>query len=119
MELYYQTRYIPPPPGMSQFFPCLLSLVIESCSFQSFPIIVALETSPVPGISNRASALHAVLQGKYSSLLNTRYTISARKSFNYQKISAGVVQGMLLSTFQLPECIGFRMQSTPIALFQW
>ena len=119
MELYYQTRYIPPPPGMSQFFPCLLSLVIKSCSFQSFPIIVALETSPVPGISNRASALHAVLQGKYSSLLNTRYTISARKSFNYQKISAGVVQGMLLSTFQLPECIGFRMQSTPIALFQW
>ncbi|KJA17973.1 hypothetical protein HYPSUDRAFT_205707 [Hypholoma sublateritium FD-334 SS-4] len=73
---------------------------------QSFPVIVALETSPTPSISNRASALHAILQGKHSSLLNTRYTISARKSFDYQKKTAtGTVQG-------------FRMQPTPIALLQ-
>ncbi|PPQ86325.1 hypothetical protein CVT25_005626 [Psilocybe cyanescens] len=73
---------------------------------QSFPIIVALETSPVQSISNRASALHAILQGKHSSLLNTRYTVSARKSFDYQKkITAGVVHG-------------FRMQPTPVALLQ-
>ncbi|KAF8968942.1 hypothetical protein BDZ97DRAFT_1797116 [Flammula alnicola] len=73
---------------------------------QSFPVIVALETSPVPGISNRASTLHAILQGKHSSLLNTRYTLSARKAFDYQKkIATGAVQG-------------FRMQPTPIALLQ-
>lgn len=62
---------------------------------QSFPVIVALETSPTPSISNRASALHAILQGKHSSLLNTRYTISARKSFDYQKkFATGTVQGL-------------------------
>ncbi|KAF8073449.1 hypothetical protein FPV67DRAFT_1559883 [Lyophyllum atratum] len=73
---------------------------------QSFPVIVALETSPVPNLYNRASALHAVLHGKHSSLLNTRYTISARASFDYQKkVTSGPVRG-------------FRMQPTPIALLQ-
>ncbi len=63
---------------------------------QSFPIIVALETSPVNSISNRASALHAILQGKHSSLLNSRYSVSARTSFDYQKkIVTGPVQGAL------------------------
>lgn len=66
---------------------------------QSFPVIVALETSPIPSISNRATALHAVLQGKHSSLLNTRYTVSARKSFEYQKkITTGELHGMSLPT---------------------
>jgi len=89
--------------------------LVESYSPQSFPVIVALETSPVSGISNRASALHAVLQGKHSSLLNTRYTISARKSFDYQKkISAGVVQGILLSMFYY-DFSSFRMYRIPYA----
>jgi len=90
---------------------------------QSFPIIVALETSPVVTISNRASALHAILQGKHSSLLNTRYTISARKSFDYQKkVATGPVQGeltikkALLSLTVLS--IGFRLQPIPVALLQ-
>ncbi|KAF8158512.1 hypothetical protein B0H34DRAFT_797892 [Crassisporium funariophilum] len=72
---------------------------------QSFPVIVALETSPVTSISNRASALHAILQSKHASLLNTRYTISARMSFDYQKKIADSIQG-------------FRMQPVPIALLQ-
>lgn len=73
---------------------------------QSFPVIVALETSPMPSLSNRASALHAILHGKHSSLLNTRYTVSARMSFDYQrKVSFGAVQG-------------FRMQPGPTALLQ-
>ncbi|KAF4617468.1 hypothetical protein D9613_005695 [Agrocybe pediades] len=73
---------------------------------QSFPVIVALETSPSFTISNRAGALHSILQGKHSSLLNTRYTISARKSFDYQKkICADVVRG-------------FRLQPAPVALLQ-
>ncbi|KAJ3516976.1 hypothetical protein NLJ89_g794 [Agrocybe chaxingu] len=73
---------------------------------QSFPVIVALETSPISSIYNRATALHAILQGKHASLLNTRYTISARKSYEYQKkIASGPVQG-------------FRMQPIPVAMLQ-
>ncbi|RDB15317.1 Protein rad9 [Hypsizygus marmoreus] len=73
---------------------------------QSFPVIVALETSPLPSLSNRASALHAVLHNKHASLLNTRYTVSARASFDYQKkIVSGPVKG-------------FRMQPMPVALLQ-
>ncbi len=63
---------------------------------QSFPVIVALETSSFISISNRASALHAILQGKHASLLNARYVVSARKAFEYQrKIVGGSVQGTL------------------------
>ncbi|KAG5642305.1 hypothetical protein DXG03_003025 [Asterophora parasitica] len=73
---------------------------------QSFPVIIALETSPVPSISNRASALHAILHGKHASLLNTKYIESARASFEYQKkVSSGHVTG-------------FRVQPVPIALLQ-
>ncbi|KAF8621415.1 hypothetical protein AX15_007826 [Amanita polypyramis BW_CC] len=73
---------------------------------QSFPVIVALETSPIPTISNRASALHAVLHGKHASLLNARYTVSARTSFDYQKkICPNGVRG-------------FRIQPIPIAMLQ-
>ncbi|KAG6812718.1 radiation sensitive protein rad9 [Tricholoma furcatifolium] len=73
---------------------------------QSFPVIVALETSPVPHLSNRASALHSVLHTKHSSLLNTRYSASARASFDYQKkIASGPV-------------LGYRTQVPPVALLQ-
>ncbi|KAJ7164731.1 hypothetical protein C8R43DRAFT_1061973 [Mycena crocata] len=73
---------------------------------QSFPVIVALETSPVANLSGRASALHSILHQKHVSLLNTRYIQSARESFVYQKkICPDDVQG-------------FRMQPTPIALLQ-
>ena len=51
---------------------------------QSFPVIVALETSPNTGLSARASALHSVLNSKHASLLNSRYIVSARASFSYQ-----------------------------------
>ncbi|KAI9448916.1 sister chromatid cohesion C-terminus-domain-containing protein [Russula earlei] len=51
---------------------------------QSFPVIVALETSPNTALSARASALHSVLHSKHASLLNSRYIISARASFSYQ-----------------------------------
>ncbi|KAG6919647.1 hypothetical protein DXG01_003511 [Tephrocybe rancida] len=73
---------------------------------QSFPVIVALETSPLPHLSSRASALHAVLHTKHASLLNTRYTVSARASFDYQKkISPGPVRG-------------YHVQIPPVALLQ-
>jgi cohesin loading factor subunit SCC2 len=51
---------------------------------QSFPVIVALETSPNMALSARASALHSALNSKHASLLNSRYIISARASFSYQ-----------------------------------
>lgn len=51
---------------------------------QSFPVIVALETSPNTTLSARASALHSVLNSKHASLLNSRYIVSARASFSYQ-----------------------------------
>ncbi|KAI0051083.1 hypothetical protein FA95DRAFT_1554896 [Auriscalpium vulgare] len=61
---------------------------------QSFPVIVALETSANASLSARASALHAILHSKHASLLNSRYTVSARASFDYQKTLAnGPVQG--------------------------
>ncbi|KZP26313.1 hypothetical protein FIBSPDRAFT_1040859 [Athelia psychrophila] len=76
---------------------------------QSFPVIVALETSENANTSARANALHAVLHSKHTSLLNTRYVVSARASFDYQiKIrgKGGKVQG-------------YRMQqSIPTALLQ-
>ncbi|KAF7296629.1 Sister chromatid cohesion protein [Mycena chlorophos] len=52
---------------------------------QSFPVIVALETSPNSALSGRASALHGLLHQKHSSLLNTRHLQSARASFDYQR----------------------------------
>ena len=71
---------------------------------QSFPVIVALETSPNHHLSARASALHAILHAKHTSLLNARYLNSARASFDYQKrLTAGVVKG-------------FRMNPGPSAL---
>ncbi|KAJ4482460.1 hypothetical protein J3R30DRAFT_3699992 [Lentinula aciculospora] len=73
---------------------------------QSFPIIVALETSPNIALSNRASALHAILHHKHASLLGSRFALSARKSFEYQRqISSDNVHG-------------FRMQPFPVAVLQ-
>jgi len=73
---------------------------------QSFPVIVALETSPHPSLSNRASALHAILHGKHASLLNTRYIVSAKASFDYQcKVAPDAVRG-------------YRLQPTPLAVLQ-
>lgn len=61
---------------------------------QSFPVIVALETSPVTTTSARANALHAVLYSKHMTLLNSRFIVSAKQSFKYQKsISPNNVQG--------------------------
>ncbi|KAE9388872.1 hypothetical protein BT96DRAFT_1003780 [Gymnopus androsaceus JB14] len=75
---------------------------------QSFPVIIALETSPSTSLSNRASALHALLHNKHTSLLNSRFTLSALKSFEHQrKISPDAVHG-------------YRMQPIPVAvLHRW
>ncbi|KAI6042629.1 sister chromatid cohesion C-terminus-domain-containing protein [Pisolithus marmoratus] len=73
---------------------------------QSIPVIVALETSPVIGTSARASTLHAILYSKHMSLLNARFIVSAKQSFEYQKtISPNNVQG-------------YRMQPEPTAHLQ-
>ncbi|KZT11764.1 uncharacterized protein LAESUDRAFT_733751 [Laetiporus sulphureus 93-53] len=73
---------------------------------QSFPVIVALETSPNTSFSARASALHTILHSKHTSLLNARYVMSARASFDYQKqLGLGEVQG-------------YRMSPGPTALLQ-
>ena|ERR1700722_17547089 len=89
---------------------------------QSFPVIIALETSPSPTLSSRANALHKVLHSKHTSLLNTRYTISARASFDYQRrLGSGVVQGRhVIETFLLQAELssGYSMQPTPVSLLQ-
>lgn len=73
---------------------------------QSFPVIVALETSPNTSLASRATALHHILHTKHASLLNARYVISARASFDYQKkLTPGHVQG-------------FRLHPSPTALLQ-
>ncbi|KAL0960842.1 hypothetical protein HGRIS_005858 [Hohenbuehelia grisea] len=76
---------------------------------QSFPVIVALETSPNASISNRANALHSILHSKHASLLNSRYIISARTSYDYQKRLARQAEQNLH---------GYRIQQTPMALMQ-
>ncbi|KAJ7600473.1 hypothetical protein C8J56DRAFT_910344 [Mycena floridula] len=75
---------------------------------QSFPVIIALETSPTPALCNRAAALHSILHVKHTSLLNTRYTLSARASFDYQM--------KLCSDSELLK--GYRLQPHPVALLQ-
>ncbi|KAI0770449.1 hypothetical protein C8Q74DRAFT_1202231 [Fomes fomentarius] len=73
---------------------------------QSFPVIVALETSSSNHLSSRASALHTILHAKHTSLLNARYVNSARASFDYQKrLTPGAVKG-------------YRMLPGPTALLQ-
>ncbi|KAI0761978.1 hypothetical protein BD413DRAFT_221108 [Trametes elegans] len=73
---------------------------------QSFPVIVALETSPNHHLSSRASALHSMLHSKHTSLLNSRFVNSARASFDYQKrVTPGAIQG-------------YRMTPSPSALLQ-
>jgi len=69
-------------------------------------VIVALETSANTGLSSRASALHAILHSKHMSLLNTRYIVSAKASFDYQKKLYG------------NDVHGYRMQPIPTALLQ-
>ncbi|TRM61170.1 hypothetical protein BD626DRAFT_502962 [Schizophyllum amplum] len=73
---------------------------------QSFPVIVALETSPYPSVSSRASALHAILHSKHASLVNGRYVQSARASYDYQRRVCK------------EDVRGYRMQPIPTALFQ-
>ena len=75
---------------------------------QSFPVIIALETSPNATLCNRAAALHSILHTKHTSLLNTRYTVSARASFNYQGKICGSRENVR----------GFRLQPSPVALLQ-
>ncbi|KAI0350346.1 hypothetical protein OH77DRAFT_1593607 [Trametes cingulata] len=73
---------------------------------QSFPVIVALETSANPHLSSRASALHAILHSKHTSLLNARFVNSARAAFDYQKrVDPGAVKG-------------YRMTPSPSAVLQ-
>ncbi|KAF9235171.1 hypothetical protein BU15DRAFT_51679 [Melanogaster broomeanus] len=110
-------RYISPilEAALSQN-PQIQSVAVDILSFtvkqglahplQSFPVIVALETSPITSTSARASALHAILYNKHMTLLNARFIVSARQSFDYQKmISLNIIQG-------------YRMQPEPIALLQ-
>ncbi|CAL1713404.1 unnamed protein product [Somion occarium] len=72
---------------------------------QLFPVIVALETSPYPPLSARATALHSLLHSKHTSLLNSRFVVSARASFDYQKVLN-------------PPVRGYRMTPAPTALMQ-
>lgn len=72
----------------------------------SFPVIVALETSPVAAICAKAVALHTVLHHKHASLLNSGFITACRKSYEYQCMvaaSGDIVRGL-------------RMQPIPTAL---
>ncbi|KIJ54752.1 hypothetical protein M422DRAFT_775001 [Sphaerobolus stellatus SS14] len=65
---------------------------------QCLPVIVALETSPNPSLSNRTGALHTILYNKHQSLMNTRHLECARASFDYQcNLTQGRVRGYRLS----------------------
>ncbi|THG98726.1 hypothetical protein EW145_g7376 [Phellinidium pouzarii] len=75
----------------------------------SFPVIVALETSPVSALSTRAVALHTILHHKHASLLNSGFVPACHKSYEYQCQIIGTEGGKV-------EVYGFRMQPTPMAL---
>lgn len=61
---------------------------------QCLPVIIALETSPNPNLSNRTGALHTILYNKHHSLMNSRHIECARASFVYQrKVTVGAVRG--------------------------
>ncbi|OCF60187.1 hypothetical protein L486_02867 [Kwoniella mangroviensis CBS 10435] len=49
------------------------------------PILVTLETSSDPQISERASSLHQVLHQKHASLVTVLYMESAKASYTYQR----------------------------------
>ncbi|KZP01340.1 hypothetical protein CALVIDRAFT_492971 [Calocera viscosa TUFC12733] len=68
------------------------------------PVLISLETSADTGLAARAGALHALLQNKHASMLNSRLIDCARRSFEYQaRINEGTVRG-------------FRGNQAPIAL---
>jgi cohesin loading factor subunit SCC2 len=75
---------------------------------QSFPIIVALETSPNNALATRANGLHAVLHTKHATILNSRYADCARKTYEYQA---------KLATADAP-LRGYRLATPPVALLQ-
>ncbi|KAI0034608.1 hypothetical protein K488DRAFT_83792 [Vararia minispora EC-137] len=76
----------------------------------SFPVIVALETSPNSQLAQRANGLHSLLHTKHASLLNSRYAHCARKTYEYQQ---------KLATSSAPLC-GYRPRDggVPTALLQ-
>lgn len=75
---------------------------------QCFPVVVALETSPNNVLSGRASTLHGLLHAKHTSLLNARFAVSARASFEYQKKSSrSPVCGMKLMLVTYPRSLSF------------
>ncbi len=89
---------------------------------QSFPIIIALETSSNAQLSSRANALHVLLHHKHASLLNAGYISACRASFDYQA-KLGPVQGVAHCPSSYDYCRtnicalqGYRMEPTPNAL---
>ncbi|TDL22099.1 hypothetical protein BD410DRAFT_770589 [Rickenella mellea] len=77
---------------------------------QSFPVIIALETSTNVALSTRANALHSILHSKHASLLNAGYVKAARASFEYQKkIEQETVHGMDRGRW-------YRLEPAPTAL---
>lgn len=73
------------------------SFRLEPNSFlflQSAPIMIALETSADPTIVSRAFAIHSILHHKHGSIINTRFSETARVCFDYQsKIDTNAVRG--------------------------
>lgn len=74
-------------------------------------------------MSVRANALHAILYNKHMSLLNARFIVSARQSFDYQRvISPNIVQGRCTFEFFVDGtdlvAEGYRLQPEPTALLQ-
>lgn len=53
--------------------------------YQSFPIIVTLETSEYIHVSEKAFALHTHLQAKHASIINSRYFESAKVVFDHRR----------------------------------
>lgn len=112
-EFYNQTGSRPSASGATRRWPPVS--FNPDILIQSFPVIIALETSPGTAIGNRASVLHAILQGKHASLLNTRYSVSARASFDYQKkVSVDSVRG--IKNF-LPHVRILRCSRFPLATY--
>lgn len=97
--------------------PLMVSLPINYCGgvgqqrlteiLKSFPVIVALETSPANALNARAANLHTILHHKHASLLSSGFIAACRKSYDYQ---------VAISGNDARKVQGFRLSPSPTAL---
>lgn len=86
------------PPTQSAALDVLTFTVSQGLyhPLQCMPILISLETSSEPRVSERALALHTLLHQKHSTLINVRWADFAKDSYDYQRSLTSEVAGEML-----------------------